>query len=128
GTRNAQRGGAALRARRRSASRVSSCASLSTTACWPASRSIFPAATRTAYCTETEADMNGRDGALQEGDGIAALRRHPQAELFEQAAQSRSTAVRDRRLPQFPAPAIPPAAPQAPRSRERRMLWLRPSP
>jgi hypothetical protein len=30
---------------------------LATTAPWALSRSIFPAATRAAYCTETEADM-----------------------------------------------------------------------
>ncbi len=43
-----------LRASRCSARRASSCVSLPTIACW-----IFPAATRAAYCTETETAMSG---------------------------------------------------------------------
>src|SRR5262249_44373871 len=72
-----------LCARRRSASRFSSCASLSTIACWPLSRSIFPAATRAAYCSETEADMSGKKEALRDGDGIAALHGCSQAEVSD---------------------------------------------
>jgi hypothetical protein len=48
-----------LRAKRCSASRLSSCARAATTASWASSRSILPAATRTEYCTETETDMSG---------------------------------------------------------------------
>src|SRR5262249_38004691 len=77
-------------------SRFSSCASLSTIACWPRSRSIFPAATRAAYCTETEVDMSGKKDVLRDGDGIAALHGCPQAEVSHGAARSRSGVVRAR--------------------------------
>jgi hypothetical protein len=39
--------------------RFSSRARSATTASWALSRSILPAATRAAYCTEMEADMRG---------------------------------------------------------------------
>ena len=62
-----------LRARRCWASRCSSASSLATTASWALSRSILPAATRAAYCTEMEADMRGwRDmGWIRNGSGPA---------------------------------------------------------
>jgi hypothetical protein len=48
--------------------------------------------------------MNGRDGALQEGDEIAALHRHPQAELSNRR-RSRDQLLFDHYgLPQFAAP------------------------
>jgi hypothetical protein len=48
--------------------------------------------------------MNGRDGALQEGDEIAALHRHPQAELSNRRRRRDQPLFDHRGLPQFAAP------------------------
>src|SRR4029077_4095297 len=69
--------------RRGPAGSFSASASRSVILCWPLSRSIFPAATRAAYCSETEADMSGKREALRDSDGIAALHGCPQAEVSD---------------------------------------------
>jgi len=51
-----------------------------------------------------EADMNGKDGALQEGDEIAALHRHPQAELSNRRLSRDQPVFDPRGLPQLSAP------------------------
>lgn len=64
------------------------------------------------------------DRTLQEGDGIAALPRRSQAEL-RSGPCARDQPLFDRGTVDcrnLPAPSQP-AAPQAPRSRERRMRW-----